>query len=409
MKKIFPIVIILMLALPACKSGAPKLESAPSPIAAATPAPPATPTPEAVTPAPAKFKATFLGTIDGKLNVQVELERSGEALSGDYYYEKAGAINLADKTLSLKGKIDKDGNVMLGETVYNAETDKDTKTGEFKGRLETVATDGDPRMRFTGVWTGARDKRPMDAVFQELRYDLGGLKLADKRATQAAKTTNYNLRTTLPQLTGADTARADKFNKSMAAFIAPRTGEFKKLAGEVARDNAELAAKARATAEAAGGEKAAGAEDPPSPFEMEVRYTVTAASKDFISILFYFYEYTGGAHPNTTTQAFNYDLTRNQPVKLADLFAPKANYLKSISDYCVRELKKLKTVENAEEGAGARTGNFDSWNITPAGLRITFDRYQVASYAAGDHEVVIPYSVLKPIINPTGLLAPFVK
>jgi hypothetical protein len=42
-------------------------------------------------------------------------------------------------------------------------------------------------------------------------------------------------------------------------------------------------------------------------------------------------------------------------------------------------------------------------------LKITFDRYQVGAYAAGEHEVVVPYSVLKPIINPDGMLAQFAK
>jgi hypothetical protein len=42
-------------------------------------------------------------------------------------------------------------------------------------------------------------------------------------------------------------------------------------------------------------------------------------------------------------------------------------------------------------------------------LKITFDPYQVGPYVAGPHVVVVPYSVLKPIIKPDGLLARFAK
>jgi len=41
--------------------------------------------------------------------------------------------------------------------------------------------------------------------------------------------------------------------------------------------------------------------------------------------------------------------------------------------------------------------------------RITFDPYDVGSYADGEHVVVVPYSQLKPIIKPDGLLAEFAK
>jgi hypothetical protein len=94
-------------------------------------------------------------------------------------------------------------------------------------------------------------------------------------------------------------------------------------------------------------------------------------------------------------------------VSLADLFTPNSNYLKVISDYAIKELKKLDTVSAVELGAGPKIDNYHSWNITPTGLKITFDPYQVGPYAAGAHEVVVPYSVLKPIIRQDGLLAQF--
>ncbi len=334
---------------------------------------------ETVVPAPGEFKEVLVGTIDDKHAVRMELERKDSDLTGSYFYERAGAFNSAMRTLELKGRIDGDGNVTLAETTN--ERGNPRKTGEFKGKLDGLSANGDVRLRFSGSWIGGRDGRQMPFSLGQLRFDLGGLKLDERKEESANKKLRYEIDTALPQLTGAGDARVEKFNQAVANLVASRTGEFKKTAGEMSR--------------------------PPS--SLNVSYEVTASDKDFISVLFTFFEYSGGAHPNTTTESFNYDLNRNAPVRLADLFTPNSNYLKVISDYSVRELKKLDTVSSVENGAGPKVENFHSWNITPAGLKITFDRYQVGPYVAGEHEVVVPYSVLKPIIKPDGLLAHFAK
>jgi len=44
-------------------------------------------------------------------------------------------------------------------------------------------------------------------------------------------------------------------------------------------------------------------------------------------------------------------------------------------------------------------------NLEAEGLRITFDPYQVAAYAAGPQVLFIPYSELQSISNPQGPIA----
>jgi hypothetical protein len=347
---------------------------------------------EVVVPAPAEFKEVFVGTIDDKHAVRMELERKDADLTGSYFYERAGAFNSAMRTLELKGRIDEGGNVTLTETTYKAGNQQ--KTGEFKGKLDGLSANGDVGLRLSGSWIGGKDRKQAPFSLRQLRFDLGGLKLDERKEKSANKKLRYEIETALPQLAGVGDARVEKFNQAVTNLVAARTGEFKKGVDEMARD--EAAAKQEA-------------KSPPPPNSLDVSYEITAASKDFISVLFSFYEYAGGAHPNTTTESFNYDLNRNAPVRLADLFTPNSNYLKVISEYSIRELKKLDTVTNAEDGAGPKIENFHSWNITPAGLRITFDRYQVGPYAVGEHEVVIPYSLFKPIIKPDGLLAQFAR
>src|SRR5262245_17408549 len=347
---------------------------------------------ETVVPAPAEFKEVFVGTIDDKHVVRMELERKDADLTGSYFYERDGAFNLAMRTLKLKSRIDGDGNVALAESTN--ERGNPRKTGEFKGKLDGLSANGDLRLRFSGSWTGGRDGRQMPFSLRQLRFDLGGLKLDERKEENANKKLRYEISTALPQLAGAGDSRVEKFNQAVANLVASRTGEFKKTADEMAREEAADKQDAKSSR---------------PPNSLSVSYEVTAADKGFISILFTFFEYSGGAHPNTTTESFNYDLNRNAPVRLADLFSPNSNYLKVISYYSFRVLKKLDTVSSVENGAGPKIENFHSWNITPAGLKITYDPYQVGPYVAGPHEVAVPYSLLKPIIKPDGLLAQFAR
>ena len=55
--------------------------------------------------------------------------------------------------------------------------------------------------------------------------------------------------------------------------------------------------------------------------------------------------------------------------------------------------------EQIKDGAGALAKNFKSWNVTRKGILINFDPYQVAAYAAGPQEVLIPYGKLKSVLR----------
>jgi hypothetical protein len=145
------------------------------------------------------------------------------------------------------------------------------------------------------------------------------------------------------------------------------------------------------------------------------KYSVTyaegaeGAEGGLVSIAFLIQAYYEGAvHGSYNTIVFNYDLTSGKMLKLADLFKPGAKYLKPISDYSIQSLRKEKEgVPDSDwiDGAAPEEKNYQSWNITREGLDINFDPYQVGPYAEGPHEVLIPYSILKDIINPAGPLA----
>lgn len=112
----------------------------------------------------------------------------------------------------------------------------------------------------------------------------------------------------------------------------------------------------------------------------------------------------GAAHPAHYSHAINYDLSEGRVLSLEELFQPGSAYLETLSTYCLDDLAAQGTLA-WEEGALPKAENFQDWNLTPGGLEIMFDEYQVAPYAAGPQKVLIPYERLKEVMNPEGPLA----
>jgi hypothetical protein len=382
---------------------------------AATPTPAPSPTPEIVLAAPSEFKKTLTGAIDENLSVQMELTRKGNQLTGNYHYDKPGAANVALKTISLTGKVDKDGKTTLVETTSTEQGEE--KTGEFKGALDAVMNNGELSLRFLGVWTNLKSKKSVPFSLLERRFELGGYKLTERKLQEKNKKLRMGIDAVVPQLTGADAAGAEKFNKAVNEAIAAPIREFKKEVIELAKEEQEMKTTPKAPASPAGeaakpveqkpAEQPSTAQLPPHTFDGS--YEIVFANADLVSVLFYYSIYQGGAHPNHLSATLNYDLKRGAEVKLADLFAPKSNYLKLISEYCIKELKKLSTTSDVETGAGPKLENFRNWNATPLGLKFTFDHYQVGAYAVGAHEVMVPYAALKPALKAEGWLAPLAQ
>ena len=140
---------------------------------------------------------------------------------------------------------------------------------------------------------------------------------------------------------------------------------------------------------------------------LEVTYEVVSQIADIWSLKLDFSFYSdGAAHPGLYSITVNYDLGQSRELALSDLFLPNSNYLEVISKYSIADLKRQNPeIDNSFLGGAAPTPeNYRNWNITPDGLLITFDEYQVAPYAAGPQKVIMPYSELRAVIAPRGPL-----
>ncbi|MEK7834078.1 MAG: DUF3298 and DUF4163 domain-containing protein [Acidobacteriota bacterium] len=386
--RLFLIAVFACLGLTACSGDKPTelgiSQPSASPSSAASPTP--TEAPAVIAPVPPRFRRTLAGLIDGKHAVEMELDRNqleADQVWGSYRYKK-----IQKKSLSLQGKIGKDGNVELTETADEKET------GVFIGKLVMEVRGDDSRLKFTGNWKKSKtDPKALPFELAETRFDLGGMRLVLKEQNEENKKLKLTIDTAYPQLVGGDAAITDTFNKTISGFATRKVSDFKK------ENNADLAAMAKDSESGPG-------------FSLDVSYHTTHADKNLISLLVWTYSYTGGAHGGSASTTFNYDLNSGRMLKLAELFQPNSNYLKVISAYCITTLTKELGDVDAEwlrTGAGPKAENYKSWNVTPDGLQITFDAYQVAAYALGPQEVIVPYSALKAVIKPDGALAAFVK
>jgi hypothetical protein len=216
------------------------------------------------------------------------------------------------------------------------------------------------------------------------------VRFAPRQINEANRRLRYTVKARYPQAVGAGDARLARLNEELRNLVTKEIADFKK---DFQRPEGRTGSMGS---------------------YLETSYVVELASSDLVSVLFgvsSFYE--GAAHPQHYTRVLNYDLKSGKQLALADLFKANSNYLALISDYAVRALtKELAPDADAEwiqTGAGTKEENYKSWNMSPKGLQVTFDPYQVASYAQGEHVVVIPYGTLRNVIDtdsPLARLAP---
>ena len=325
----------------------------------------------------------FKGSIGSSLGLQMKLVRTGDQLSGSYFYEKIG------KRIDLRGNVDKDGNLTLEEFDQSGK-----QTGLFKGLWQVKAQDG--LITLAGNWSKppnekGSEKKTAFSLHEEPIAFTGDVELTSKQIKDSNKKLMYEISAQYPQLTGGNNPNFEKFNQAARGFVTTKVGLFKK---EMALEEGEEPRP----------EGSMGS-------DLNIGYTVVLAQDDLMSIRFDVGTYyQGAAHPNSYSEVINYDLKNGKQLKLSDLFKPGAKYLQALSVYSIADLKKQGKdllPEQIESGAAPKAENYQSWNIGKTGLGINFDAYQVGPYAAGPQFVMVPYSNLKDLINPDGPIAQF--
>lgn len=146
------------------------------------------------------------------------------------------------------------------------------------------------------------------------------------------------------------------------------------------------------------------------PSWYESSYDAWLAPDSILSVEFSVSTYgSGAAHPNHHSDTIVWDLAAGRRLALEDLFRAGSGWLERLSERAVAELEasmgEMGSAEWIREGAGPDPANFDSWSVVAEGIRIVFDPYEVAPYAAGSSVVVVPWSALVGTLDPAGPVA----
>lgn len=126
-----------------------------------------------------------------------------------------------------------------------------------------------------------------------------------------------------------------------------------------------------------------------------------------ISFASSWYDYSGGAHPNSYLSYSNYDVLNKQVIELEDLIVPgtKAK-LTALGNTIFRKQEGLATTQSLEDYffENNKFSLNTNFLITENGLLFFYNTYEIRSYAEGPMELILPYGLLKGILKPNPFL-----
>ncbi len=142
------------------------------------------------------------------------------------------------------------------------------------------------------------------------------------------------------------------------------------------------------------------------------KITLLAVTKSTFSLDIAGNSYTGGAHGNYGSLAYNYDRYTGKYLSLEDLFLPYyKETLRAIAEKVYREQNHLTPYDSLQ----SKQGWFENKFVLPAsiglgydGLHLTYSPYEIKAYAAGSTSFVVPYYLLAPILKPNSALSSLV-
>ena len=147
----------------------------------------------------------------------------------------------------------------------------------------------------------------------------------------------------------------------------------------------------------------------PANWNLEKVVEVILNTPQIISFSINESSYTGGAHGAYSQAFLNIDLDIMQSLALSDiLLAGYEAELNVTGEKIFRQVKELSRNANLEKAGYWFERGFalnDNFLITEKGLLFYFNAYDIAPYALGATEILIPYSEIQNLIDPNGLLA----
>ncbi len=149
--------------------------------------------------------------------------------------------------------------------------------------------------------------------------------------------------------------------------------------------------------------------DVPTGYGMELEQSVILNTPALFTIEAFVYTFTGGAHGNYGTGYYNFDATTGETIELKDILIEAYEIpLKTLAEPIFKKAYLEEGMTNYSE-AGFYFENdvfvmTDNFAITKEGLKFLYNPYEVAPYALGQQEILIPYDNLKNLIRKESVL-----
>lgn len=141
-----------------------------------------------------------------------------------------------------------------------------------------------------------------------------------------------------------------------------------------------------------------GPDDELSGYGLSASYEVIRPSTVAVSVTFELWMYTGSPRPGRDIITLNYSLLTGQRLQLVDIFESPEKALGLFSEYSrlslARGIGGGRIDQTIRDGTMPIAENFSSISLTPAGIRVHFQPYQVGSWETGSQFVDIPLSRL---------------
>lgn len=144
----------------------------------------------------------------------------------------------------------------------------------------------------------------------------------------------------------------------------------------------------------------------PGEFELWGNYSVSRPSDAAVSITFELWNYAGNPQGNLDILTLNYNLLAGQRLSFVDIFEKPEKALELMSAWSRKQLEPRLGASMRSRmlqvGTEPLVENFSSLTLTPEGVCINFQPWQVAQWDAGIQKVNMP---LEELLDASPLLA----
>ncbi|HHZ01691.1 MAG TPA: DUF3298 and DUF4163 domain-containing protein [Tissierellia bacterium] len=131
-----------------------------------------------------------------------------------------------------------------------------------------------------------------------------------------------------------------------------------------------------------------------------MEYIITYNKNCFLSLYIDKYEFTGGAHGSTTRSSHTWELWNGTNLTLNCFFKPGTDYRHLLLEEIIKEAhynNKQNPYLYFEDYESLIIKNFNEYSfyLTPEGIRIYYQQYDIGPYASGIIEFTVPYYRIK--------------